>query len=185
MRATCSIRGSEMLQPTVGDNLHEQRYPNRMSYELVKVKTESDWREYHALRRHVLWEARGRSGYDDTRPAEYIAANTPLLLKLNGRPIGTTRLDDLGGHRGVVRLVAIATDLQRQGHGRVLSELVEGYARRLGLNTLFVNAAPDAVGYYEKMGWDNYVWDETELTGIASDCTQMTKALLQKQASQA
>jgi hypothetical protein len=56
--------------------------------------------------------------------------------------------------------------------------LVEGYARRLGLNTLFVNADPDAVGYYEKMGWDAYVWDAAELTGIAADCTQMTKALL-------
>jgi len=151
-----------------------------MSYELVKVTTDGDWREYHSLRRHVLWEARGQSGYDDTRPAEYSASNTPLLLKLNGRPIGTTRLDDLGGHRGVVRLVAIAADVQRQGHGRMLSKLVEVYARRLGLNCLFVNADPDAVGYYKKMGWEAYVWDEAELTGIAAHCTQMTKALLRK-----
>ena len=153
-------------------------YARRMSYDLVKVTTESDWREYHAIRRHVLWEARGRSGYDDARPAEYAANNTPLLLKLNGRPIGTTRLDNLGDRRGVMRLVAIATEFQRRGHGRILSELVESYARRLGLKTLFVNADPEAVGYYKKMGWENYVWDETELTGIASDCTQMTKVLL-------
>jgi GNAT superfamily N-acetyltransferase len=77
-----------------------------------------------------------------------------LLLKLNGRPIGTTRLDNLGDHKGVVRLVAIATDAQRRGHGRILSELVDDYALRLGLNTLLVNADPDAVGYYEKMGWE-------------------------------
>jgi N-acetylglutamate synthase-like GNAT family acetyltransferase len=151
-----------------------------MSYELVKVTTECDWREYHSLRRHVLWEARGQSGYDDTRPAEYNPTNSPLLLKLNGRPIGTTRLDSLGDHRGVVRLVAIATDVQRQGHGRMLSELVEDYARHLGLNTLFVNADPDAIGYYDKMGWENYVWDRAELTGIASNCTQMRKALLHR-----
>jgi GNAT superfamily N-acetyltransferase len=148
-----------------------------MSYELVKVTTESDWREYHSLRRHVLWEARGQSGYDDKRPGEYVATNTPLLLKLNGRPIGTTRLDHLGDRRAVVRLVAVAADVQRQGHGRILSELVEGYARRLGVNTLLVNADPDAVGFYKKLGWETHVWDETELTGIASDCTQMTKAL--------
>jgi hypothetical protein len=86
-----------------------------MSYELVKVTTESNWREYHSLRRDVLWEARGQSGYDEKRPAEYIATNTPLLLKLNGRPIGTARLDNLGDHRGVVRLVAVAADIQRQG----------------------------------------------------------------------
>ena len=151
-----------------------------MSYELVNVAAESDWRDYHSLRRHVLWEARGLSGYNDKHPDEYLAAHHPLLLKLNGRPIGTTRLDDLGGSRGVVRLVAIAADVQRQGHGRVLSALVEDYARRLGLTTLLVNAEADAVGFYAKMGWEAREWDATELTGIASHCKQMTKVLLQK-----
>jgi N-acetylglutamate synthase-like GNAT family acetyltransferase len=101
-----------------------------------------------------------------------------LLLKHDGRPIGTTRLDDLGDGRGVVRLVAIAADVQRQGHGRVLSTLVEDYARRLGLKSLLVNAAPDAVGYYEKMGWRACAWDEAELTSIAAECTQMAKPLV-------
>jgi N-acetylglutamate synthase-like GNAT family acetyltransferase len=113
-----------------------------MNYELVKVATEHDWEEYHALRRRVLWGARGRSDYDPTRPAERAATNHPLLLKLDGRPIGTTRLDDLGDGRGVVRLVAIASDVQRQGHGRSLSGLVERYAQQLGLHTLLVNADP-------------------------------------------
>jgi GNAT superfamily N-acetyltransferase len=148
-----------------------------MSYELVKVTTESDWREYHSLRRHVLWESRGRSGYDDKHADEYLAGNHPLLLKLDGRSIGTTRLDNLRDRRGVVRLVAIAADLQRCGHGRVLSAFVEDYARRLGLMTLLVNAAPDAVGYYQKMGWEACVWNAAELTGVASDCDQMAKAL--------
>jgi N-acetylglutamate synthase-like GNAT family acetyltransferase len=152
--------------------------PWDMNYELVKVATEHDWEEYHALRRRVLWEARGRSDYDPTRPAERAATNHPLLLKLDGRPIGTTRLDDLGDGRGVVRLVAIASDVQRQGHGRSLSGLVERYAQQLGLHTLLVNADPDAVGYYEKIGWRDCTWDEAELTGIASGCTQMAKSLL-------
>jgi hypothetical protein len=56
-----------------------------MGYELVKVTTESDWRDYHSLRRHVLWEASGRTGYDEKRPEEFLAANYPLLLKLDGR----------------------------------------------------------------------------------------------------
>jgi N-acetylglutamate synthase-like GNAT family acetyltransferase len=149
-----------------------------MTYKLTKVTADSDWREYHSLRRLVLWEARGRSRYNERHPDEYLAANHPLLLKLDGRPIGTTRLDDLGDRRGVVRLVAIAADIQRRGHGRVLSALVEDYARRLGLKALLVNAAPEAVGYYEKMGWRACVWDEAELTGIASECKQMTKSLV-------
>ena len=149
-----------------------------MAYELTEVSTESDWRAYHALRRRVLWESRGRNGYDDNRPEERSASNHPLLLKLDGYGIGTTRLDDLGDGRGVVRLVAIATDLQHGGHGRVLSTLVEAYARKLGLTMLLVNAAPAAIGYYEKMGWNPCAWDPTELVGIAADNIQMRKNLL-------
>lgn len=149
-----------------------------VGYELVRVTSESDWRAYHALRSDVLWKARGQDGYDEQHSDEFLAANHPLLLKFNGRPIGTTRLDDLGNGRGAVRLVAIAADVQRRGHGRVLSALVEDYARAMGLTTLFVNAVPEAVGYYEKMGWVAYLWDEAELTGIAENCKQMSKPLL-------
>lgn len=148
-----------------------------MGYVLDKVTTESDWRDYHALRRSILWDARGLSGYDEHHSDEYLPANHPLLLKLDGRPIGTTRLDDFRNGKGAVRLVTIAADVQRQGHGRVLSELVEAFARGLGIKTMFVNAAVEAVGFYEKMGWQHYVWEPAELSGIASNCKQMRKVL--------
>jgi len=148
-----------------------------MSYELVDVTSEGDWRAYHTLRREVLREARGRYNYDDKHADEYLAANHPLLLKLNGRPIGTVRLDDLNNGAGAVRLVAIAGDVQRQGHGRMLTVMVESCARGLGLKTLFVNAAPEAVGSYERLQWEYFIWDETEFVGIAADCKQMRKEL--------
>ncbi len=50
-------------------------YFQRISYKLVKVSTESDWREYHSLRRRVLWEGRGRNGYDDRHADEYLFSN--------------------------------------------------------------------------------------------------------------
>jgi hypothetical protein len=40
-----------------------------------------------------------------------------------------------------------------------------------------VNSAPEAVGYYEKMGWERFVWDSSELVGLAADCVQMVKRL--------
>ena len=147
-------------------------------YELVAVAGENEWRDYHAIHREVLWEARGRTGYNDRQSDEYLPANHPLLLKLVGQAIGTARLDDFGNGTGAVRLVAIVTDLQRRGHGRKLAELVEAYARTRGMRRLFVNAAPEAVGYYEKIGWQRFIWDETELSGIALDTIQMTKNLM-------
>jgi N-acetylglutamate synthase-like GNAT family acetyltransferase len=149
-----------------------------MDYELIEVADENEWRDYHAIRREVLWEARGRTGYNNKHGDEYLPANHPLLLRLDGRAIGTTRLDDFGNGTGVVRLVAIVTDLQRRGHGRKLAEMVEAYARSRGMTRLFVNVAPDAVGYYEKLGWQRFSWDETELSGIAAGTIQMTTSLV-------
>jgi GNAT superfamily N-acetyltransferase len=74
--------------------------------------------------------------------------------------------------------VAIESEFQGQGHGRVLSHFLENYARRLGILTLYVNAAPEAVGYYEKLGWTPEVWNKAELIGIASQCLQMSKRLV-------
>lgn len=82
-----------------------------------------------------------------------------------------------GNGTDALRLVAIEPDLQRQGHGRVLLDYVENLARRLGIKTPYVNAVPEAVGYYEKLGWKPDVWDEAELVGIASTCRQMSKPL--------
>lgn len=148
-----------------------------MRYELVEVQSAEEWKAYHFLRRKVLWEAKGRFNYNENHPDEHLNANHPLLLKLQGRAIGTARLDEIGRGSGVVRLVSIASEVQRAGHGRTLSLLAEEYARRLGIATLLVNAAPDAVGFYEKMGWKKEMWDESELRGLASDCVQMMKNL--------
>ena len=45
----------------------EAAYDERedMDYELVEVAGENEWRDYHAIRREVLWEAQGRTGYND------------------------------------------------------------------------------------------------------------------------
>jgi len=48
----------------------------------------------------------------------------------------------------------------------------------LGILTLYVNAVPEAVGYYRKLGWMPEIWDEAELVGIASECLQMSKKLI-------
>src|SRR5215831_8309199 len=71
-----------------------------MDYELVEVAGDNEWRDYHAIRREVLWEARRRTGYNDKHSDDYVSANRPLLLKADGRAIGTTRLDDLGNGTG-------------------------------------------------------------------------------------
>jgi N-acetylglutamate synthase-like GNAT family acetyltransferase len=147
------------------------------NYELIKVTASNHWRAYHDICGQVLWVNRGKQDYDDKHADEHLPNHHPLLLLLNNIPIVTTRLDDFNDGCGVVRLVAISDDFQKSGHGRQLSFLVEEYARSLGIKTLYVNAAPEDLGFYKKLAWEFYEWDADELIGIAEDCRQMRKNL--------
>jgi N-acetylglutamate synthase-like GNAT family acetyltransferase len=149
-----------------------------MGYTLEPPADDGEWRAFHAIREAVLFIGRGRTGiYDRNHPDDSAPQNQCLLLKLDGRPIGTVRLDDFGDGSGCVRLVAITDSEQGRGHGRALSALCDARMRALGVHTLKVNAAPEAVGFYDRMGWQRQVWDAAEPYGIAQGCVQMIKAL--------
>jgi GNAT superfamily N-acetyltransferase len=148
-----------------------------LTSELRPVRSPEDWRVLHQIRREVLF-APGRHSqpYDEQHPDDVADGNTPYLLLVDAEPLGTTRLD-VRGPVAMVRLVAIVASHQRRGYGRLLSNLTDAEARRLGAAVLRVNAAPDAVGYYDKMGWKIEPWDSRELVGLAANCVQMTKAI--------
>ncbi|WP_052715780.1 GNAT family N-acetyltransferase [Devosia chinhatensis] len=149
-----------------------------MAYALVEVSKPGDWTDFHAIRRVELFESKGRIGvYNDRHPDDYADFAHPFLLKLDERALGTTRLDLFGDGRAAVRLVAITASEQGRGHGRVMEHLVSVRAREFGVETLLVNAAAEAVGFYEKTGWQPFDWDPTELVSIAASCIQMRKLL--------
>lgn len=149
-----------------------------MGYELVEVKEPADWLAFHAIRRRELFEARGRFGiYSENHPSDVAANAHPYLLKLDGVPLGTTRLDVRDDGTAIFRLVAITADEQGKGHGRAMGQLVEDRARALGVTTLYVNAADSAVGFYCQTGWTDYTWDPSELVDLAATAVQMTKRI--------
>jgi GNAT superfamily N-acetyltransferase len=149
-----------------------------VTYALRRVETAEDWAAMHALRRDVLFAPFRKQGivYDENHPDDRDPANLPFLLLVDGRPAGITRLD-LRNDVAIVRLVAIALELQGHGHGRAMSDLVDVQARQQGVRLLRVNAAPEAVGFYEATGWHRQEWDREELSGIAAHCVQMERSL--------
>jgi GNAT superfamily N-acetyltransferase len=149
-----------------------------MSHELVIVQTSDDWEAYHRIRRTVLFEARGRFGLYDTKHADEFRPNHfPLLLKWNARGVATTRLDVREHGLAITRLVAVEGTEQRKGHGRALITLAETFARDKGVTKLTVNSAPDAVEFYQRVGFVRETWDESERIGWNADAVQMTKVL--------
>jgi GNAT superfamily N-acetyltransferase len=149
-----------------------------LAYELHELASPADWDAMHRIRLAVLFTPERHPGvvYDRAHPHDTNPDHVKFLLLRDGEPIGTTRLDPRG-EGGIVRLVGILPGQQRQGHGSAMEGLLADYARTRGMTRLWLNAAADAVGFYEKLGWSPQVWDEEELATFARNCVQMTKAL--------
>lgn len=123
-------------------------------YELRRVQSPEDWVAYHRIRRAILFEARGRSDYNENRPEERDPNNHPLLLLFNGVYIGTLRLDYVAPNLGGIRLFAIDKAFQRKGHGKHFLVLLEKRATSLGITTFEVNSAPEAASYWRRQGFE-------------------------------
>lgn len=142
------------------------RLPPTRSYDLVLVEIAADQSAYHKIRRTVLFEARGRFDYIPDGPEEIKEQNLSLIFKLDGHAIGTVRLDQKLDGRAIVRLVAIAPDLQHQGHGRALMTRLERLALSLGINELLVHSAPDAASFYQKLGFVAFEFDADNFRSV-------------------
>lgn len=122
-------------------------------HDLRTPRSDEEWRAFHAIRRKVLFENRGKTEtYIENHPDDSKPGNHPLLLLYRGEIIGVLRID-VSGNVAWLRRVAIRDDLQRLGHGRVLLRLAEAFAKGEGCDEMRSNAAVEAVGFYERCGY--------------------------------
>jgi GNAT superfamily N-acetyltransferase len=126
---------------------------------LRPVRSPQEWAAYHAIRRQAIFAALlPGQAYDETDPDEVAPGNFPHVLLHDGEIMGVVRIDLIGPSRAGLRLVGIRSDLQRQGHGRVLLRLAEGTARRLGRTEIIINAHPTSLAFYLANGYRQGEW---------------------------
>lgn len=124
-----------------------------IEHELRSPASEDEWREFHAIRRKVLFENRGQGEtYLENHRDDSLPGNHPLILLYQGIVIGVVRLD-ISETVAWLRRMAIREGLQRVGHGRILLELAEAFARAEGCNEVKTNAAVESVGFYGRCGY--------------------------------
>ena len=141
-----------------------------VDYTLRSPCKREEWIAFHAIRRKVLFENRGEVGvYRENHPDDFELGHHPLILVHKDATIGVIRVD-VTGQVAWFRRVAIRDDLQRRGHGRILVQLAEAFAREKGCNEVRSNVAADAVGFYERCGYTRHVATD----GI--DSVQMRKS---------
>jgi GNAT superfamily N-acetyltransferase len=123
-------------------------------HELRAPAGDDEWRVFHAIRRKVLFENRGkREIYMENHPDDRKPGNHPLVLLYQGDVVGVVRIDISDGVAWL-RRVAIREDLQRLGHGRVLLRLAEAFAKAEGCEEIRSNAAVEAVKFYDRCGYE-------------------------------
>jgi GNAT superfamily N-acetyltransferase len=128
-----------------------------LGHNLRRPRNDDEWRAYHVIRREVLFENRGYFGiYDENHPDEFEHGIYPLILVHGAVPIGVIRVD-VRDHVAWLRRVAVRGDLQRAGHGKILLDLAESFARKERCNEVRSNVAVDAVGFYEQCGYSRDV----------------------------
>ena len=128
-----------------------------LGHTLRRPRNDDEWRAYHVIRREVLFENRGCFGvYDENHPDELARDNHPLILLHAGVPVGVIRVD-VRQNVAWFRRLAVRADLQRAGHGKILLDLAETFAREEGCNEVRSNVAVDAVGFYERCGYSRDV----------------------------
>jgi GNAT superfamily N-acetyltransferase len=126
---------------------------NEFQHDLRTPRDDEEWRAFHAIRRKVLFENRGKiEAYDENHPDDRKIGNHPLVLVYGGAIIGVLRID-ISGRLALLRRVAIRDDLQLLGHGRVLLRLAEEFAKAEGCDEMRSNAAVEAVEFYERCGY--------------------------------
>ena len=126
---------------------------NGFQHALRTPQSDEEWRSFHAIRRKVLFENRGKSEtYIENHPDDSKPGNHPLILVYGDDVVGVLRLD-ITAPVAWLRRVAIREDLQRLGHGRVLLRLAEAFAKAEGCDEILSNAAVEAVGFYERCGY--------------------------------
>jgi len=138
---------------------------------LVEPQSDSDWSAYHDIRRRILFERRGVYGvYDANRPDERAPGHYPQLLVGASLYLGVVRID-VAGATAYLRRVAIDEPYQRQGLGRTLLALAEGFARARSAIRVESSVARDAVPFYLRCGY--------RLVGVEADAPhpQMYKEL--------
>lgn len=122
-------------------------------HELRPPANNDEWLAFHAIRRRVLFENRGKAEtYIENHPDDSRTGNHPLILLHKGIVIGVVRID-IVETIGWLRRIAIREDLQQMGHGRALLRLAEVFAKAQGCNEVRSNAAVEAIGFYERCGY--------------------------------
>ncbi|WP_372626640.1 YiiD C-terminal domain-containing protein [Arsukibacterium sp.] len=150
------------------------------NWQLTSPKTAEHWDAYYQLRWQVLrapWQQPPGSERDEFEAQAYHL----MLVDNNGIVQAIGRLHQLDDTTGQIRYMAVADSARGMGAGNRILHALEQQAVAGGLTLLQLNAREQAVGFYQKSGYQ-LVGDAAPMFGIAH--LKMAKTLRLKGTAQ-
>ncbi len=119
-----------------------------MTWEIFET---SDLAACHALRREVFIVEQGVAEADEMDDLDEQAVH--VLATVNGFPVGTTRLLQVGTTGKIGRICVV---ISQRGTGLGAALVRDGIERIIakgGMNRIMLGAQEHAIGFYEKLGF--------------------------------
>jgi N-acetylglutamate synthase-like GNAT family acetyltransferase len=116
-------------------------------------KTKDDFKSYYALRYKVLREPWGHPKGTEKDDYEPISEHFMAVDDTTGEIVGVAKLYEKDAKTGHFSHLAVATQHQHKGIGRILVQAVEQHAKLRGFTTLGAMTRVTATAYFEKHGY--------------------------------
>jgi ribosomal protein S18 acetylase RimI-like enzyme len=122
-----------------------------MEIEIRTPQTEKEWESYYDLRYRILRQPWNQPQGSEKNEGDASAVH--ICLYFNGITKAISRLDESGAGVGQIRFMAVDTQEQGKGWGRLVMNYAEKQAVELGYSKMILHARENAVSFYEKLGY--------------------------------
>lgn len=120
--------------------------------QIIPPETNEDFEKYFELRWRILrkpWHKLKGSEQDNEENLSY-----HLMAIENNQVVGVARLQSISTTEAQLRYMAVDDQYSGQGIGKAIVHAMENYAIKHKTRYIMLHARENAVGFYEKMGYE-------------------------------
>ncbi|MDZ7900428.1 MAG: GNAT family N-acetyltransferase [Arcicella sp.] len=124
-------------------------------------QTAQEWEHYYQLRFTILREPWGQLKGSEVLQDEDQADHVMVIDSETKQVVGVARMQTNTPTQGQVRCVAVASQMQGRGVGKLLMNYLEELAQQKGIQEIILDARENAVKFYISIGYE--IFDDSYL----------------------
>ena len=122
-----------------------------MNVTLTQPETDQDFQQYYNLRWRILRKPWGQTEGSERDITDVNCYH--IMAVINGDVAGVARLEFTDHGFSQLRYMAVDDIYQGKGVGRSILDHMEQYSKENNAREIFLNARENALGFYEKSGY--------------------------------